>query len=797
MRSAVGRVLGLVLVAVLLSSAVGLAATEMFVNKTGKNVTGIKIEFSKSVMITRHDNAFPDQDPRGRSDTFTFSGGNLSNLGRFSISWMPSSAKVTDYEWIEEGQKTQSIAAKKPMGLSKEARDFVYGYLAKPRECKGDHPFKIPVYVSVPSDTSTSDIFSIELGDGSITDLVRVDEVDLVGSIEVPSIPTSIMITIFKNSQPLGDPDPIEIENGYQAITIGLPTSKGGANTSLLGDDFLRGAAPTDIWGPYIYGVPEEWYSVHLRDYFDPTCDRLEEDGFKDVYATSFMKYVQITPLPKMTMQDSVGAGEIMESDVAALVKTAHAHHLRFHLMYNAFSETLDTSYLWRANKTEAWIRALFEEYTPLIVAQAKMAERCGVDALMLNWQDGAVTYRGHEHLWGDLWKETIQQVRAVFSGKLEYNVPMSSDLNDIAEGRVSVTSFAGIDDFLFSQWNPDFSSYNDSLGKLISNFSAWMRQLRAFKARVNRPVYLEVAFQSTDGYLVDGWHDVAVGKLGNTTPDFFEQARLYEALFQVINQTRVVDGIISYKYHWDDPFGPDMGMNALARMDLSASIRNKPAEAVVKKWFGGRPGPATMISQDMSEKMNRPWCRSCGYSVSVAKADEDCTFLIDDFESPTLQSQLDGRYDYDCSEMHDPGSDPTTTCSIQRAVSGQNGYLRVDYEHDSWLKARLSSFPAYDATAYSGISLTLSTDKRSSIQVELGTVSANGEWHGYALAGIMSGTEPVRYELPFSDFVSQDSGHTGIANGDLLHLVEIAVFVPRGKGTIAIDNLCFYNNDR
>ena len=81
MQSAAGRVLSFALVAVLVISAVGLAASQTFINKTGKTVTGIEVEFSKSVRITRHDSVFPDQDPSGRGQEFTFSGGDLRNLG--------------------------------------------------------------------------------------------------------------------------------------------------------------------------------------------------------------------------------------------------------------------------------------------------------------------------------------------------------------------------------------------------------------------------------------------------------------------------------------------------------------------------------------------------------------------------------------------------------------------------------------------------------------------------------------------------------------------------------------------
>ena len=114
MRRAAGRVVGFALVAVFVMSAVGLAASQTFINKTGKTVTGIKVEFSKSVRITRHDSVFPDQAPTGRAREFTFSGGELRNSGRFNISWVPSSAKVTDYEWIKKAQPEQTSQATSP-----------------------------------------------------------------------------------------------------------------------------------------------------------------------------------------------------------------------------------------------------------------------------------------------------------------------------------------------------------------------------------------------------------------------------------------------------------------------------------------------------------------------------------------------------------------------------------------------------------------------------------------------------------------------------------------------------------
>ena len=103
MQSFLRRAVGIFLIGLFLVGFIGLAATETFVNKTGHDVYGIRVTFSTKVTIIRHDYVFPDQDPAsGRSVEFTFSGGKLHKFKRFTIVWIPGTAEVVDYEWLEE-----------------------------------------------------------------------------------------------------------------------------------------------------------------------------------------------------------------------------------------------------------------------------------------------------------------------------------------------------------------------------------------------------------------------------------------------------------------------------------------------------------------------------------------------------------------------------------------------------------------------------------------------------------------------------------------------------------------------
>jgi len=471
-----------------------------------------------------------------------------------------------------------------------EVVQSIYELTRTSRPRTGAGPFTIPVYLSVPYLTPITDVFEVALDGQPPVAMSRVDSVNLVGIAEVQDLPRIFDVEVRRNGEVIHRIPDYPLRNAYEAITAGIASLEGVESCAPMPREFVRAAALTDIWGSYLYGAADEWRRVHLRNYFASTCDRLVEDGFTDVYVTSFLSYYQIQPMPvldRMSERDSPGACVIREPDLRKLVETAHERGLRFHLMYNAYAPgEVGMGYLWQARKSEAWITSILDQYKQIIVEEAEMAERCGVDAIVLYWQHGAVTYEGQEAIWTSRWREIIHEVRKVFSGQIEFNLATGADIRNVVEGRIPLDIYSGVDSFLYSQWNPHLTSYRDSVEEIYRYFKTWLAELTQFKTLVQRPIILEVSFQSYDGYLVHGWFDAAIGKVGPNGPDFFEQARAYEALLQALRRTTVIDGIISYKYHWDDPFGPDLGVPALARMDLEGSIRNKPAEAVVKKWF-------------------------------------------------------------------------------------------------------------------------------------------------------------------------------------------------------------------
>jgi hypothetical protein len=77
-----------------------------------------------------------------------------------------------------------------------------------------------------------------------------------------------------------------------------------------------------------------------------------------------------------------------------------------------------------------------------------------------------------------------------------------------------------------------------------------------------------------------------------NKIRDYQIQADIYQSAAEIVNEqgsdgSGIVKGIFSWGYHYTD--NPKKGVNSADTCyDFSASIRNKPAEAVLSYWFKG-----------------------------------------------------------------------------------------------------------------------------------------------------------------------------------------------------------------
>lgn len=77
-------------------------------------------------------------------------------------------------------------------------------------------------------------------------------------------------------------------------------------------------------------------------------------------------------------------------------------------------------------------------------------------------------------------------------------------------------------------------------------------------------------------------YHDIRNPEVLAVKSDYQHQADQYQAFFEAVNGRERIERIIIGGFWWDDAMDPEVKV----RISLSPSPRNKPAEAVIKKWF-------------------------------------------------------------------------------------------------------------------------------------------------------------------------------------------------------------------
>jgi arabinogalactan endo-1,4-beta-galactosidase len=123
------RALALTFLGLALVVCVAFGASESLTNRTGRTATAVTVTFSEQVRITSYDESvFPTKEPSSRSQTFLFSGRQLENGARFSISWTPSTAEITNTEWETAGaaNAVNTLPANWDVAYSYD-RDFYVG----------------------------------------------------------------------------------------------------------------------------------------------------------------------------------------------------------------------------------------------------------------------------------------------------------------------------------------------------------------------------------------------------------------------------------------------------------------------------------------------------------------------------------------------------------------------------------------------------------------------------------------------------------------------------------------------
>lgn len=258
-------------------------------------------------------------------------------------------------------------------------------------------------------------------------------------------------------------------------------------------------------------------------------------------------------------------------SDIGHMIN--YAHSLGFRVMMGANVTTVEQSsslasgtYSIGRGFTDAQWEDWFDSYTTMAVRYAKLAEMYGADAFSVGSELRATTHRA------DDWRRVIAAVREVYHGPISYNANQEADEHTISWW--DAVDFIGIDAYYTLS-----TSSTPTVNELVDAWDPILDRLERLSKTTSRPVvFTEVGYASFQGAAYKPW------RYCTAIADLQVQADLYEALFQAIEGREWLKGVFLYVYDTNRAQG--------GPLDKSHTFNNKPAENVIRSYFGAPPRP-------------------------------------------------------------------------------------------------------------------------------------------------------------------------------------------------------------
>lgn len=280
------------------------------------------------------------------------------------------------------------------------------------------------------------------------------------------------------------------------------------------------------------------------------------------------------------------------------LVGAARTHGLRVMLLLQVYPDVPVIGRYFTAlqslNKDRtAFFEAWFAQMKPLVLERARVARDLDIEYLALGLNHYFINEMASYALWEDL-------LRAVRSTGYQGQVGLfdgSFDGRQFYHGRDDMLRFNRLFDFLglavYSLIPPPVSGHPASREQTRAAMRDGVRRLLDRHRDFGQPLFVLMGTPSVFGgasqeeYIEPclACNSVAPARLA----DWQQQADAYQAVFEVINErpsgAGQVEGLLTWGYHYRDDPGRLL-VSGDSAYDKSASIRGKPAEAVMRSWL-------------------------------------------------------------------------------------------------------------------------------------------------------------------------------------------------------------------
>lgn len=343
--------------------------------------------------------------------------------------------------------------------------------------------------------------------------------------------------------------------------------------------------------------------TTYARNQYKVELDKIKAIGADTVWIANYGRWKDINKIPWQLEKSSM---QIPETELAFFIVEAKKRGLKVYLGWQMYvSDVLGNSYSYNGDYTTEQMTNVMLGHRELMRYLSDFAAVTGVDGLAVDWQAFNPL-----NLWQDNIKEiyisqlssTIDLIKSKFNGKLilGYNGVVFPDSRLISKVDVArVGLFANVSEE--ENANLTVSLLKERFRNRLQVDYSLIGNLRDINPNIKFD--LQASIQSRDKYFVNGWVEdgfCVAGGIGDPCiqrtyiTDFSVQALGTEAMLQVVSeQSYFVVDIVSAGVYWHSDYllpGADMAAtNGELQLDfpnLSASVRNKPAELIIKEWF-------------------------------------------------------------------------------------------------------------------------------------------------------------------------------------------------------------------
>ena len=232
-----------------------------------------------------------------------------------------------------------------------------------------------------------------------------------------------------------------------------------------------------------------------------------------------------------------------------------------------------------KKRQTVEWWDHWYEEWEVFMLRRLEMAERHGVDAVVLLMFVETTLDPVYVPDSGAKWTDMIHNLREVYSGEIGINfVNLDERFTFVEEvDFLEITFFGGL---WTSRVGAIANISEPSMEELMAINDDMFEGIGLYDSK-GKPIYAVLTIDSTDAQY--STEDPAL----RTATDFNEQVLYYEAFYTSVDEYDWIKGVITERWdYWDEyrRFSEEFDVQYFDETN-AASPRNKPAEDVVTLW--------------------------------------------------------------------------------------------------------------------------------------------------------------------------------------------------------------------